>query len=83
MSVSVAEEGQDVLIRVADTGIGMTEEQRKNLFRRYYRGTEMAGSGLGLLIVKELVFLHRGEIDVESAPGEGTTFSVRLPNAAA
>jgi signal transduction histidine kinase len=80
VEVSVAEAGQDVTLTVADTGIGMNDEQRKNLFRRYYRGTSAEGSGLGLLIVKELVFLHRGEIDVQSTLGEGTTFTIRLPN---
>jgi two-component system sensor histidine kinase ResE len=80
--VSVEEVGRDVILRIADTGVGMNEAQRRNLFRRYYRGTDTEGSGLGLLIVKELVFLHRGEIEVETAPGEGATFTVRLPSCA-
>ena len=79
VNVSVVEAGDDVAISVSDTGIGMSEEQRKNLFRRYYRGTDTEGSGLGLLIVKELVFLHRGEIDVRTKLGEGSTFTIRLP----
>jgi signal transduction histidine kinase len=82
VTIAVRETEDDVVLAVSDTGIGMSEEQRKNLFRRYYRATDAEGSGLGLLIVKELVFLHRGEIDVKSKLDEGSTFTIRLPKQA-
>jgi signal transduction histidine kinase/HAMP domain-containing protein len=76
-----------VKIVVADTGIGMTAEETERAFERFYRarsGTESApGTGLGLPIVRSLVDLHHGLIEVESEPGEGTTFTVRIPAAVA
>jgi two-component system phosphate regulon sensor histidine kinase PhoR len=74
-----------IQIVVADSGRGMNEEEQSRLFERFYRGRDGSsttpGTGLGLAIVKSLVELHDGEIDVESAPGAGTTFRVRLPAA--
>ena len=74
-----------VRIVVADSGIGMTEEELDRAFERFYRGrrgTETApGTGLGLSIVKSLVDLHHGEIEVESEPDRGTTFHVLIPAA--
>ena len=68
---------------VQDTGPGISEEARLNLFQRFYRvpGTEKlaSGTGLGLSIVKRIVEAHRGEIRVESEVGSGTTFIVHLP----
>jgi signal transduction histidine kinase/ActR/RegA family two-component response regulator/HAMP domain-containing protein len=71
-----------VQIVVADSGIGLTEEERERVFERFYRAGAArsgTGTGLGLSIVKSLVEMHEGEIDVESEPGRGTTFRVRLP----
>ena len=76
--------GERVLIEVADTGMGMTAADQEALFVRFFR-TESArksaihGTGLGLSIVKTIVAAHGGEITVESAEGEGTTFRVFLP----
>jgi signal transduction histidine kinase len=73
------------VITVADTGIGMTEEQLENIWDRYYKAdvsrtnTKYAESGLGLPIVKRLVELHDGKIEVESEPGKGTTFTLTFP----
>ncbi|MTD44986.1 response regulator [Conexibacter sp. W3-3-2] len=68
---------------VADDGRGMSREEIATVFDRFVRvggeGDRTTGSGLGLSIVKSLVDLHEGRVDVESAPGVGTTFSVRLP----
>jgi signal transduction histidine kinase len=55
-----------------------------HIFDRFYRGRQVAsqhipGTGLGLAIVKQIVEAHAGTVEVESAPGEGTTFTVRLP----
>jgi signal transduction histidine kinase/ActR/RegA family two-component response regulator len=74
-----------VRIVVADSGIGMSEEEAEHAFDRFYRarsGPESApGTGLGLSIVKSLVDLHQGEIELDTEPGRGTTFHVRIPAA--
>ncbi|EOI56237.1 sensor histidine kinase [Enterococcus gilvus] len=73
-------------ISIADTGIGMTENQVKNIWDRYYKAdpsrknTKYGESGLGLSIVQELVRLHNGTIEVVSALDKGTTFTVVFPD---
>lgn len=85
LTVRVRGDGPWLQLDVADTGRGMTPEEREHAFDRFYRGDEQgpagrpAGTGLGLAIVRSLVDLHEGEIAIESAPGEGSTFTVRLP----
>ena len=74
----------NLVVRVRDTGIGITAEQRERLFERFAQaeaGTarQYGGTGLGLSIVSQLVELMQGTISVESAAGEGSTFTVRLP----
>ncbi len=69
---------------VSDTGPGIPEDKTSDLFGRFYRGdssrrTRSDGSGLGLALAKELTELHGGTIEVESEPGLGSTFTVRLP----
>lgn len=67
---------------VRDTGIGMKDEELVRIFERFYkadRSRSGSGSGLGLAIVKKIVDMHHGEIQVESRVGAGTTFTVRLP----
>jgi signal transduction histidine kinase/CheY-like chemotaxis protein len=72
-----------VRLSVADSGVGMTREEVDRVFDRFRRGghanAPSSGSGLGLSIVKSLVELQHGEIEVESEPGRGSTFRVRLP----
>ncbi len=73
-----------VCLGVSDTGIGIDPEDMPHLFERFYRGKYVSqrnipGTGLGLAIIKEIVDLHGGHIKIDSRPGEGTTFSVRLP----
>jgi signal transduction histidine kinase/CheY-like chemotaxis protein len=74
-----------VKIVVADSGVGMTPEERDHIFDRFYRARSASasspGTGLGLSIVKSLVDLQQGKIEVESRPGEGTTFHVFIPAA--
>jgi two-component system sensor histidine kinase ResE len=74
-------------ITVIDTGQGVSPEESRRLFDRFFRGStderRSPGTGLGLSIVKSLVDLHGGSIDVDSAIGRGTTFTVRLPSAPA
>jgi signal transduction histidine kinase/DNA-binding response OmpR family regulator/HAMP domain-containing protein len=74
----------NVRIEVSDTGRGMNAAEIEHVFERFARGagsTGTPGTGLGLAIVKSLVDLHGGTIDVESTPGEGTTFAITLPAA--
>jgi signal transduction histidine kinase/HAMP domain-containing protein len=74
-----------VKITVADSGVGMTADERSHIFDRFYRAHGASavapGTGLGLSIVESLVNLHDGKIEVKSEPGEGTTFYVSIPAA--
>ncbi len=83
MRVSVHREGDYLLIRVSDTGLGIPREALPRVFERFYRvrrpGKEIKGTGLGLAIVSKIVTGHGGRIDVESEPDQGTTFTVSLP----
>lgn len=71
---------------VSDTGIGMTDEQLKNIWDRYYKAdtsrtnTKFGESGLGLAIVQQLAQLHDATIEVESEVGKGTTFAIEFPD---
>jgi len=87
--VAVAQNGRDaVQLTCADTGMGMEAEEQAQITGRFYRGTsaEQAapeGSGLGLSLVQRIVEKHEGRLDVASAPGDGTRFTVTLPAAGA
>ena len=72
------------LVTVRDTGLGISEQDQRHLFTRFFRAssvTERAiqGTGLGLSIVHSIVTQHGGSVSVESAAGAGTTVSVTLP----
>ncbi|MFE5322467.1 ATP-binding protein [Paenibacillus sp. NPDC056579] len=74
------------VIRITDTGIGIAQEDLEHIFERFYkadksrnRSGKSNGSGLGLSIVKKIVEMHHGSIQVQSRLGEGTTFTVTLP----
>jgi signal transduction histidine kinase/DNA-binding response OmpR family regulator len=72
-------------IAVSDTGVGIPRTETARVFERFYQvpGSRTSeGIGIGLALVKELVDLHHGEVQVESAEGKGTTFTVRLPTGA-
>lgn len=71
-------------IQVADTGIGIAADDLPHIFDRFYRvkGKEtrgITGSGLGLSLVQKVIEAHKGDVEVSSTPGEGTTFTVNLP----
>lgn len=77
-------EGDEVVVRVADTGIGIQETKLPRIFERFYRvdkarSKATGGTGLGLSIVRHVAENHGGRVTVESAPGEGSTFTVYLP----
>jgi len=72
------------IVQVKDTGVGIPKEEQNKIFDRFYRvdkarSRELGGSGLGLSIAKWIAELHRGRIEVESEPHQGSTFSVFLP----
>lgn len=81
---TTVETGDRVLVRVADSGIGIAEEDLPRLFTRFGRlvrgeDAQIPGTGLGLYLSRELARLHGGEIAVESTPGKGSTFTLELP----
>lgn len=67
-----------VEIRVADTGVGISPENLAKIFDLYFT-TKKTGTGIGLSLVYRTIQLHNGDIDVESMPGKGTTFVIKLP----
>ena len=83
VSISARRQGQELVISVSDTGMGIPKEALSRIFDRFYRvhrpGKQIPGTGLGLAIVKEIVNMYNGRIEVESEPGNGTTFRVFLP----
>ena len=83
ISVCVQENRGSVKLSVSDTGIGIAPEHQERIFERFYRvdkarSRRMGGNGLGLAIAREIVEAHGGSIAVESEPGKGTTFHIRL-----
>ncbi len=84
VTLSAARQGRQLVFRVADTGIGMTPEQLGFVFNPFQQADgsttrNFGGTGLGLAICKRLIELMKGEIRVESTPGSGSLFEVRLP----
>jgi PAS domain S-box-containing protein len=84
VAVRTISENGNVVLEVADHGIGIPAEQQQHLFQRFFRGSNAAeraiqGTGIGLSIVKAIVDAHGGSIAVESREGQGTTFRVAFP----
>ncbi len=82
VKMQVRASGDDIFISVRDTGRGIEADQLEHLFDPYYQaahGDQEIGTGLGLSIIKHLVDLHGGSLAVDSVPGTGTVFTVRLP----
>jgi two-component system sensor histidine kinase SenX3 len=84
VGIDMFREGNEVVVRVADDGIGIPLQAQARVFERFYRvdrdrSRERGGTGLGLSIVKHVAELHGGHIGLQSELGEGSTFTVRLP----
>ncbi|WP_197025425.1 MULTISPECIES: ATP-binding protein [unclassified Nocardioides] len=84
VDVSLLAGPDSAVVEVADTGIGIPPEEQERLFTRFFRSSlaqqqAIPGSGLGLSIARAIVDQHGGTMSVESEPGQGTTFRVRLP----
>ncbi|WP_142310389.1 envelope stress sensor histidine kinase HitS [Bacillus wiedmannii] len=84
ITIQLQEYEKVVQVRIRDSGIGISEEQKQHIFERFYkadssRNRAYGGSGLGLAIVKKVLDLHQGEIKVESEEGDGTKFIVCIP----
>ena len=82
--VSLNADHKYCFIKVADSGIGIPEDEQDSIFERFYRvdkarSRETGGTGLGLAITRNVIQMHRGAIRVYSKEGEGTTFNVRIP----
>jgi PAS domain S-box-containing protein len=83
VSTQLSVDGRFAELRVADTGIGIPQAELPRLFDRFHRvagavGRSHEGAGIGLALVREMALLHGGDVAVESEPGRGTTFTVRI-----
>ncbi|WP_442602955.1 HAMP domain-containing sensor histidine kinase [Paenibacillus sp. KN14-4R] len=84
IGIKLTQKGDEVVVRIRDTGVGIATEHHAYIFDRFYktdksRNRSLGGSGLGLAIVKKIVELHSGTIQVQSDLGAGTVFIVKLP----
>ena len=84
IGLTVLSDGDSVCFRVSDNGIGMSQRAVKKIFKRFYQvdrslSRRSEGCGLGLSIAKFIVDAHEGSMSVESIPGKGSTFTVKLP----
>lgn len=83
ISINSFNNGRDVKVIVSDNGCGISEEQQKHIFEKFYQADSsrgIAGNGLGLAIVKNVLDVYKSEITVNSTLGEGSTFTVTLKN---
>jgi signal transduction histidine kinase len=84
VELTLEQDGKKTTIRCRDTGLGIKEEDKARLFKEFVRiknekTASIPGSGLGLAILKKITHLYKGQIDVESAPDKGSTFTITLP----
>ena len=82
-SVLIAYWEQWAIIRLSDNGVGMSDVDKENLFKLFYRGENKniaPGNGIGMTLTQKIIHLHKGELTVSSHKDEGTTFVVKLPH---
>jgi signal transduction histidine kinase len=84
IQVKVSQTGEYAVFNITDNGIGIPEEELPFIFERFYRADKSrnrktGGCGIGLAVVKAIVDAHRGKVEAESKPGEGSRFTVMLP----
>jgi len=84
VTLSLQSEKDWASLRISDTGIGLSQDEQQRIFSRFHRATETRsrdekGVGLGLSIARSIAKAHGGRIQVESTPGQGSTFTVLLP----
>ena len=79
VTVRVSERGGKVIYEVSDNGVGMDYEIKKKVFTTFFTTKGMGGTGLGLLATRKIVQEHGGQVEMESAPGEGSVFRMVLP----
>lgn len=84
IKLCLLQDGNNVVLKISDTGVGIPEEELPFMFKRFHRvkntpGRTHEGTGIGLSLVKELVKLHGGNIEVESIVSSGSTFTVSIP----
>lgn len=84
VTLSASVDADEIVVSVADSGVGMSDEEQRRAFDRFYRArgarsNSVQGIGVGLAIVKTIVDAHDGAIAVHSAPGAGTAFTLRIP----
>ena len=84
VKVTLSPRDSQIEVQISDTGMGISEEDRDRIFERFYKADKSrtrasGGSGLGLSIVKKIIDLHKGTIEVKSEIDKGTTFIVQIP----
>ena len=84
IEMSLNKDNSNAIIKVKDYGIGISEEDLPHLFEEFYRSKDMAaksvsGTGLGLTITKHIIDAHKGQIIVNSTPGNGSEFIIKFP----
>jgi signal transduction histidine kinase len=79
VKITLSEEAHQARVVILDTGEGIEADLLPHVFERFYKGVKSKGSGLGLAIVKDIVVRHKGDIQIESIVGEGTSVSLSFP----
>ena len=86
VAVEIRKEGNSVKLSVADSGCGIPREDHSQVFKRFFRSDasrHLQGNGLGLSLVKAIVKAHKWSIELASTPGEGSLFTVNIPESSA
>ncbi len=78
-SISANKEEQTIQFIIKDNGEGMSPDTQKHIFEPFYSSSRGGGTGLGMVIVKNIVEAHEGELDIVSSPGKGTEIKISIP----